>query len=154
MATKYLLRLFLILTTGITMSCDDCPTDPSTNANRPFMVTAKICSENDDIEAVVHSEFGRDYRVADWNDVTAYCRANSAAQFIGLIPGAFGLQNSIMVKWNGQGFWSGDPTRHFFITRFDHDLPGYYLSHDNIENHYIDLGSWYGLSQPVLAVHR
>ncbi|MCK4736013.1 MAG: hypothetical protein KAT65_26395, partial [Methanophagales archaeon] len=47
-------------------------------------------------------------------------------------------------------FWSG--RRHYFMTRHDHNCPGSFLVHDDIENHFIDLGSWYNLEMHVLCI--
>jgi hypothetical protein len=37
------------------------------------------------------------------------------------------------------------------MERHDHAVPSGWLVHDNINNHFLDLGSWYGLRMRVLA---
>ena len=106
-------------------------------------------SENDDINSAIQSEFGIGYRIADWNDIVLYCQINTPSKFINDLDWASGEENSLMVTKDNQGFWSG--IRHYYISRFDHAKPDHYLSHANIDNHLIDLGSWYGLNMPILV---
>jgi|GEM_PF-6537404 len=116
-----------------------------------FKKTINNYSETDNLEQAVVNEFGSNYRIADWNDVVSYCQTNSPEQFINNLNWQLGEENSFMVIWNGQHFYNNG-TRHFYISRFDHNKPSHYLAHDNIDNHHIDLGSWYGLNMPILCV--
>ena len=114
-----------------------------------FKLTTKSYSEADDLNQIVNNEFGPDYRIADWNDVVEYCNKNSPDQFIQSLNLKIGESN-VMVTWNNQYFWN-QSNRHFFLSRFDHNTPGNYLSHANIDNHHLDLGSWFGLKMPILC---
>ena len=120
-----------------------------------FRVTSGKHNETEDLKQVVRNEFGSNYRVADWNDVVAYCQRNSAMDFVRMIDMGLEEQNSVLVTKSGKSFWTqpGLGKRYFYITRFDHHLPTKYtyLSHANINNHAIDLGSWTGFRFPVLC---
>ena len=117
-----------------------------------FKVTSGTYSEADNNNAACQTEFGDTYRLADWNDVVDYYNASKSMNdfFVNLgMPslGEDGARN-LHVARDGSEIYSG--IRHYFITRHDHNKPGYYLSHANIDNHLIDLGSWQG-TMPALC---
>lgn len=118
-----------------------------------FKMTTQKYLSTVDLDQVIQNEFGNDYRLADWNDVSQYCQAHSANQFVTLLSWPVGEPNSLLVTQNGLHYWN-NTTRHFYITRFDHNITLGYLSHANIENHFIDLGSWSNITMAVLAVHK
>jgi HEAT repeat protein len=120
--------------------------EPSTDL---FGVTANAYSETADLNQAVESEFGNEYRVADWNDIKAYS---------GDIKGwadRIGMKNKdyYFVTWNGKGFWN-DGNRHYFITRFDGVVDSNYAVHDQIDNNTITLGSWYDIEERILAIRK
>jgi len=86
------------------------------------------------------TEIGADYRVADWNDIVALYSDDigTFCDMVGL--DGWGEGYNIMIMYNGDEFWSLS-NRHYFITRFDHTKPSYYLSHANIDDHFLDLGN-------------
>ena len=111
-----------------------------------FKVTVGEYSETADLDQAIKNEYGDDYRLADWNDVLAYSNdIQSWASSIGMEHG-----DSYLISRDGNCFWSG--RRHYFMTRHDHNCPGSFLVHDDIENHFIDLGSWYNLEMHVLCI--
>jgi hypothetical protein len=96
----------------------------------------------------VQNEFGSNYTIADWNDIKALegqVDFEDWSNFIGIS----GANKSLMVTKNGQHFYNS--SRHYFISRHDHNTPSGYLVHDHIDNHFIDLGSWYDISMRVLC---
>ncbi len=117
----------------------------------PFAMTSNTYPDSSDLNAAVQSELGPDYTVADWNDVKAWCQEHSAAEFIQYLNWELGEQYSLLVTWNGQGYWNG---RHYYMTRFDHNPPIGFHIHDEIENNYIVLGSWSPVSFRILAIKR
>lgn len=120
------------------------PTLPSPESL--FRVTAGKYSETADLGDVIKNEFGDNYRLADWNDILAYSDdIQSWAKSVGMEHG-----DSYLVSRNGERFWSGK--RHYFITRHDHNCPGNWLVHDHIDDHFIDLGSWYDMKKQVLCI--
>lgn len=127
-------------------------TPPPTYQHDNFKVTSGSYSETDNNNTACQTEFGDTYRLADWNDVVDYYNAGkSMSDFftnLGMpAPGESGAR-SLQVARDGNEIYSG--SRHYFITRHDHNKPGYYLSHANIDNHLIDLGSWNG-ARPALC---
>lgn len=121
-----------------------------------FKVTSGNYSEREDLNQVVRNEFGSNYRVADWNEVVAYCQQHSAESFVNSIHMGLTEKNSVIVTYGGKSSWTqpGLGKRYYYITRFDHRLPKdyTYYSHANIDNHAIDLGSWTGMNFPVLCI--
>ena len=112
-----------------------------------WALTTNTYSETDDLEQAVLNEFGPNWRIADWNDLLTISNdIDNWANAIGMEV----IEDNYIVTRNGNHFWSGN--RHFFITRFDHNVPGYYLVHDDIDNGFLCLGSWYGLDMPILCI--
>lgn len=115
---------------------------------KSFKITSKRYSEKDDLSAAITGEFGSDYTIADWNDILQY--ANSIDTFISGLNIQLEEQNSLFITKNGKRFW--DSRRHFYVSRFDHRKPSNYLSHEDIDNHHLDLGSWYGVNFQILCI--
>ena len=121
----------------------------------PFGLTSNKYSESQNLNYACKSEFGDCSRVADWDEIkNFYYKNKSLSSFFNKLslpryktPGWSEI--GAFVNRSGEGFYSGN--RHYFITRHDGNLPGHYLSHDNINNHELDLGSWRG-SGKVLCI--
>lgn len=93
------------------------------------------------IEQMLQTEFGSNYRVATWNDLIAYHNSgNTAVDF----EEKFG--QGLSVTYNGSRFYSSSSRVYFMsISHRPGQTPhSGYLSHANINNHEFDLGSWYG----------
>lgn len=126
--------------------------DSSNVSQGKFNVTSNFYGEADSSDLGCQSEFGENYKLADWNDVIEYYNSGeSMDDFFNLVDmpgnGDEGAR-SLQVARDGSELYS--TTRHYFITRHDHNKPGYYLSHANIDEHLIDLGSWNG-ERPALC---
>jgi hypothetical protein len=114
-----------------------------------FRVTSGMYSETVNLDQAVKSEFGNDYRVADWTDITAHSSdIQNWANSIGMNHNDY-----YFITWNGQGFWNSG-NRHYFITRFDGQIDNNYLVHDQIGGNIITLGSWYGIQERILAIRN
>lgn len=147
---------------GEGLSCAEIPDGrPTTGASAgktsgpkqegPFRISEKSYSEKDDLASAAAASCGPEYGLADWDDVVQHSMTNKAlADKLGWEPGE---NNSLFVVWRGKRFWQ-DGNRQFFITRFDHNKPSDYLSHDNIDNHSIDLGSYFGRSYRILCIKK
>jgi hypothetical protein len=111
-------------------------------------LTIEDYHETDNIESVCGLELGQMWQIADWNDILAYYQAGKSIEsFVSTLALT---ENSIyLVTNNGERLYSGQ--RHYFIELHNHNLPNSFLSHADIDNHYIDLGSWYGLEAKVLC---
>lgn len=152
--------VFLVSSNNALISCSQAGSDlivnigqalttenqPSTQAQ--FKVTSRSYIDTADLDQAVKSEFGNDYKVADWNEIKAYSGndVQGWANSIGMNHNDY-----YFVTWNGQGFWNGG-NRHYFITRFDGTVDPGYLVHDQIGNNLITLGSWYGDQERILAI--
>ncbi len=101
-----------------------------------FAVSSEAYSVFGNTDATIDSIFGNDYRLADWNDIVQYYNeGNDMTDFTSLIPGR------TMVSLNGSEFWTSN--RHYFINISNHSTPSGFLVHASLDNHLIDLGSWY-----------
>ena len=101
-----------------------------------FAVSSGTYSIYSDVEPIIDNLFGTEYRLADWTDILDYYQQGNDMQlFTDMIPGR------TMVSYYGNRFWSSD--RHYFINISNHNTPSGFLVHAHIDNHLIDLGSWY-----------
>ncbi len=146
--------LFALLANGCSNS-----TQPSSGGSLQFATTSGMYAETDNLDSAVKAELGTSYRIADWTDVEDFCYHNPVDSLIakiswGLMGGAGSdtTRENFFVTWDSQGFTPQDPTRHYFATRFDHNVPGNWLVLDQIDSNHIVLGSWYGVQFRVLAV--
>ena len=126
------------------------PPDVKPPSFNNFKASRRAHSEKDDLEELIMTEFGPDYRVADWDDIRRYADViEEWAKEVGLPKGE---NKSFLISQNGSRFWQG--RRHYYVSRFDHDKPGHYLAHDNLKDDYLCLGSWYDLQMRVLAIKK
>lgn len=115
-----------------------------------FKITSGRYSEKEDLDQMIRNEFGNQYRLADWNDILTF-RENIEewADSIGLAVG--GGKDALMISNDGYRIWLA---RQYSISRFNHNKPEHVLAHDEIDNNFICLGSWYGLNRHILAVKK
>ena len=127
-------------------------------AFQSFHVISSALDEYGDHDAECKSRLGNQYRLADWNDLTSWVSGGGSIPELiaGLRLRKEGDPASIYphdgaeidgslpkVSLNGEERLNNG-RRHFFISRHDHVLPGYFLAHAHIDNYHISLGSWYG----------
>ncbi len=125
----------------------------TSNSNNLFLITQAKYTETDDLDTIIKNLYGDEYRIADWNDIVNFCNENSPEAFVNSINWQVGESYSLMVTKDGNHFYnSGD--RHYYITRFDHNKPLGFLAHENIDNNFICLGSWYGISMKILVIKK
>jgi hypothetical protein len=117
----------------------------------PFGLTNKKYHETDDFSSACSEELGSLWRTADWNDFLHHSQAgNSIPDLISTL--ALVKNTPYLLTYNGEGWYTGN--RHYFLELHNHILPGGWLSHANIDDHYIDLGSWYGSDSQVLCTRE
>ena len=133
--------------------------EPSSNLIYHFKLTKHTYKETVDVNAKCRAEFGSNWRIADWNDIVYLQNQHvSLVDFLNKIGAKFGDVGYVTA--NGRRYWSG--RRHYFIARHDHKkdfLCGYgrypsggcFLVHAQLDNHLIDLGSWYDMNMPILC---
>jgi len=118
--------------------------DPATSVLR---LTPVSYTELDDLEAACGTHFGKNASVGDWNEVVdSY--STYGARFADEL-GLGGTTFNALVQRDGERWYTG--SRHYFIARHNGDLPAGFLSHDDIGDHFIDLGSWFDRNMPVLC---
>jgi murein DD-endopeptidase MepM/ murein hydrolase activator NlpD len=115
-----------------------------------FKITSGRYTEKDDLDQMIRNEFGDHYRLADWNDILTFSRnIEEWADSIGLVVG--GGKNALMISNDGYRIWLG---RQYFISRFNQNKPEHFLAHQEINDNFVCLGSWYGLDRNILAVKK
>ena len=140
-------------------TCGVPPDDPKALASYGnFHVIAHELSESQSHDAECKTQLGSGFRLADWNDIVAYYdNGGSLTDFTrglkmavagrDLLPGE--ITSWYRVSRDGKPIHSG--RRHYFVERFDHNKPGHFLAHANLDNHYLSLGSWYSTGGHALC---
>jgi hypothetical protein len=142
--TTYIIALTLIISACSDDNCN-CPTSYNNYSN--FKITSKSYSEKNDLDSAVLTDYGEEYRMADWQDLLKIISIAEFSDEVGIKNG-----NHYYIKYNGERFYSD--TRQYFISRYDGNLPSGYLAHDQIDNNFLCLGSWYDENFPVLIVKK
>lgn len=142
-------RTFCVLLCLLHSTFSSADTAMQREANSRFALSSGLHNENENLDAIVRQEFGKRAIVADWDTLK---RALNDSDKVQAFCDALGISSgeSVLLYRGGTGGWEGS-IRHYFATRNDHVLPGNYLAHDTIDDHFIDLGSWYDLSQHILV---
>ncbi len=114
-----------------------------------FRITSGKYNEKEDLDQIIRSEFGDNFRLADWNEILLFNnKIEEWADGLGILEGE---GNSLLISNDGYRFWLG---RHYYISRFNHAKPENYLAHDTIDNDFVCLGSWFGINKYALAVKK
>lgn len=114
-----------------------------------FKITSGSYSEKDDLDKVVREEFGDDYKLADWTEIRTYsANVEGWSDSLGM---AEGEGKELLISNDGYRMWLG---RQFFLSRFNHYKPDYFLAFDAIDNNLVCLGSWLDMNNKVLAVKK
>ena len=116
-----------------------------------FGITLDNYKDTANWDAIVKTLFGNGYRVADWNDLVRYHAQGGDLLALFDSLGLTKYQACVFVTRNGNPRYSGD--RYYYASRHEHNKPGNYLAHENINHYLISLGSWWG-SRPILAIKK
>ena len=111
-----------------------------------FAATKSTLSETGDIDGACVAALGPGWRTADWNDIVEFIEAPHAITDFVAKLGDF---TQLWVTYNANGWYSEQ--RHYFIEVHEGELPEGWLSHADIDEHFLDLGSWYDLELSVLC---
>jgi len=114
-----------------------------------FKVTSGKYNEKEDLDSMIRIEFGDHYRLADWNEIKTF--STNIEEWVDSLGLAEGEENSLLISNDGYKIWLG---RQYYISRFNHNKPSNFLSHDAIADDLVCLGSWFGLNKHVLAVRK
>lgn len=111
-----------------------------------FAITKSIYAETDDIENACANALGPGWRTADWNDIREFVESGTpVSDFVSRL----GNFSQLWVTYNGENWYSEQ--RRFFIETHEGQLPDGWLSHADIGEHFLDLGSWYDYNLSVLC---
>lgn len=105
-------------------------------------------TSKDDLPGIVKKELGPRASVADWDELKARYGGSEAdlkalCEKVGLAP-----NGSAWLTQGGKRFWQNE--RHYFVYRADHKLPEDFMLHDQLQNNFLLLGSWFD-ARPVLV---
>lgn len=133
-------------------------TNPSANHGNyilygNFGITTDKYKEDTNWDQIIQNVFGSSYRVADWNDFVQYYNKYGESGLIQLLDGLqlSDYQDAAWLKYNGQSNDTDD--RYYYLERHNHNLPSYFAAFATIDNHLVDLGSWWG-ERKILAIKK
>ena len=119
-----------------------------------FAITTLRYNAKSNWNTIIQNIFGSNYRVADWNDLEKFYYENNG-DLLNLFNG-LNLKKyteSAFVTYNGEKQWPDQVDRFYYAVRLEHNLPDNFLSHDNIDNDLINLGSWF-VPKKIMAVKK
>lgn len=105
-------------------------------------------ASKDDLPGIVKRELGPRASVADWEEIKKQYGQSEATlkafcEKLGLAP-----YSSAWVTVGGKPLWQNE--RRYFVYRADHKLPEDFMLHDQLQNNFLLLGSWFD-ARPVLV---
>ncbi|MCG7895445.1 MAG: LamG domain-containing protein [Candidatus Thiodiazotropha taylori] len=110
-------------------------------SNSAFAITQNTYSYGTDTNQMCISEFGPNWQIADWNDlVDFHNNGGNLAQLVTEL--GYSEKDRTWVTRNGD--YSASGSRDYFVRYFNHEITSNFAAHDNIDNHFFSLGSWYG----------
>ncbi len=113
----------------------------SKEASFQFKRTSQKVAYGSDYKQACIDEFGSDWALADWNDLKRYF---SSGKDMKTLVSRLGLDvgnDSAWVTKDGDNSHSG--SRDYYMSYHNHQKPSHYLAHENIDNYFLSLGSWY-----------
>ena len=110
-----------------------------------FGVSPTLATDSEDLDRIARMSFGSTSRMADWR-VLKDMFEGECEEFMD----AIGLKHweTAFVRCDGRRIWKDN--RHFLVTRHSGTPRDYYLVHETMDDHQLDLGSWYQTSCTVL----
>jgi len=118
-----------------------------------FAITSAVAPYKSDYKKCCVDEFGSNWRQADWSEIKSFY--DSGGDLKKLVSEVGLDTKSAWVTRNWVTSYSS--TRDYFAAYHNHNKPSNFLAHDNIDNYFISLGSWYNsryvLCKRTNAVH-
>ncbi len=110
-----------------------------------FGVSPTVAIDSSDMDRIARMSFGPDAKMADWRDIVNLYEGE-CDEFMD----AIGLEQweGAFVRCDGERIWKEN--RHFLVTRHSGTPRDYYLVHEDLDDHQLDLGSWFMTSLKVL----
>lgn len=115
----------------------------------PFAVLEGRVSETEDLATIVAHRFGDEAMLADWAEFKRWLEIQSDPG-LALDRMGLGFQENAFLTWEGARMT--DDARQYFVTRMNGTVPEYYLAHDSAADQLVTLGSWRGVSMPILVM--
>ena len=105
-------------------------------------------ASKDDLPAIVNKALGPRATIADWDEIKARYGGSEAGlkafcEKAGLAP-----NGSAWVTQGGKRFWQSQ--RQYLLHRADHKMPEDFMLHDQMQNNFLLLGSWFD-ARPILV---
>jgi len=119
-----------------------------------FALTNDLYPSGCDRDQIINEVFGDAYRVAEWHDLVKF---HVGIDDITVLMDGLGLTeygSTAQINVNGRDNWSANSSRYYFFSRHNHNRPGSYLAHSNIDNYSVSLGSWWFSGRKILAVRK
>lgn len=112
-----------------------------------YFVTVEEYDVNDDIPALLESKFGENAELAEWNNLKDLFSNDESALIsfldsIGMKRDSNGYVQNALVTRGGDRYHSTSMPRHYYVNRFDGDVPSGWLVHDDLHSNRLSLGSW------------
>ncbi|RAM58086.1 hypothetical protein DS66_10175 [Mesotoga sp. SC_3PWM13N19] len=113
-----------------------------------YLLTRGKYEETSDLLTAVRNEYGSRAEIADWAEIKREYsgRTGELIRELGL---GIGQDESVLIQNNGKRYYSG--SRHYFLTRFDGEVPSWYAVHDEIDGYTLVLGSWYDVEYRIIV---
>ncbi|MCJ7448112.1 MAG: hypothetical protein MUO72_10485 [Bacteroidales bacterium] len=144
--TLYYVRAYAINSAGTTFGNEISFT---TSSYPKWVATQDYYNETEPLNSIVTELYGSNYRIADWNDLVNYSQTHDISAWADSIGMLKSSSYGFLVTRDGSHYWSGN--RHYWIDRHDGVVPYNWLVHATINNHFIDLGSWYSIKLRLLC---
>ncbi len=110
-----------------------------------FGLSPTLAVDSEDLDRIARMSFGSKARMADWRTLVTLF-SGECEEFMD----AIGLNHweTAFVACDGERIWKDN--RHFLATRHSGNPRDYYLVHETLDSHQLDLGSWYQTRCKVL----
>jgi hypothetical protein len=113
-----------------------------------YLLTRGKYAETSDLLTAVRNEYGSRAEIADWAEIKREYSGKSG-ELIRELGLGIGQGESVLIQNNGKRYYSG--SRHYFLTRFDGEVPSWYAVHDEIDGYTLVLGSWYDVEYRIIV---
>jgi len=116
----------------------------------PFLVSKSKYSSHYNLEEKAALDCGVNYRIADWNDLITYEQdIEKLAEYLNMSNDEY---KSLYITKDGERLYYND--RQYFIALQNHNKPSNWMTHGNIDNHFISLGSWINKNYHILCIKK
>ena len=113
-----------------------------------YLLTRGKYEETSDLLTAVRNEYGPTAEIADWAEIKRQY-SGKTGELIRELGLGIGQGESVLIQNKGKRYYSG--SRHYFLTRFDGEVPSWYLVHDDIDSYTLVLGSWYDVEYRIIV---